>query len=517
MKTNPLRHFTRVAIFMALLLPTVAPRVQAFSLLGPYADWMVESNGYRLAGDIGGPMNLNEEYRWNVPTVTYGFDKSFVDYFGSNGVAAVESAIQILNDLPSASNTVLSDFPVDTRRVNFVAQAQGVYDLKSTVLSLLVEQLGLGQPTRNVVDLKAWTPELASVPTCGDGNCPNLTNFSDFVIQRNFDPQTLAPSFEVNSILYGAFILTNDATDFHDYLEFPVDPLSSPHSAVAEGFSFWYSGLQPGTFYTGLTRDDAGGLAYLLNATNVNWESLAADVMFTEHRRVNKKLRGASRPGVEKITFVPQPQNKRGKFKTAIFKYTASYVTNGIVTEQTVKRVVSQPDILFSVAETYQSDAGSPMFLRTGTSNWINNASENGNPGGAGPGVITPQIRITLDKLGPNVLSGDPYTPAVVTYRGWSSFDESTNPPVLYPQDSSQTNLMVRLHFYHASSNGYNEFTNALFNAPVSFGGQAALQISTNNNDWNSLATVINNGSVVRWDYFGTPTPISFRVLPATP
>src|SRR5882757_8706750 len=151
MKTNPLRYFARVAILIALVLQTFAPRLQAFSLLGPYADWMTQLHGYRQLPDIGGPMNLNEEYRWNVPTLTYAFDKSFVDYFGSNGVAAVESAIQILNDLPAASDMVLSNYPPDTRHVNFVATAQNVYDLKSVTLALLVEHMGLGQPARNVL------------------------------------------------------------------------------------------------------------------------------------------------------------------------------------------------------------------------------------------------------------------------------------------------------------------------------------------------------------------------------
>ena len=520
MKMTPLCNFRHRSQFVFALVLFVmlafAPRTKAFALLGPYTDWMVETNGYRQPADIGGPMDINEEYRWNVPMITYGFDTSFVDYFGSNGVAAVESAIRILNDLPSASNTVLSDFPADTRRVNFAAQAQGVYDLKSTVLALLVEQLGLGQPARNVLDIKVWTPTLMTSSTCSDGNCPNLANFSDFVIQRNFDPQTLAPSFSVNTIVYGAFISANDAPVFHDYLEFPVDPLSSPYSAVADGFGNFYSGLPVGAFYSGLTRDDVGGLAYLLSATNVNWERLPKDVLFAGHLRgKNKKLRGAWRPGAEKINFVPQPLNKRGKFKTVVFKYTATYVTNGIVGEQLVKRVVSQPDILFSVEETFKD--GSPMFLRTGTEKWTNNAAQNGNAGAAGPGVITPQVRITLDELGPTVSSGGPYTSAVVVNSGWSSFDLSTNSPVAYPRNSGQTNLSVRLHLYNATSGRYTEFTNSLFNAAVPFGGQATLQTTTNNIDWDSLATVTNNGSVVRWNYFGTPTPISFRVLPGAP
>ncbi len=68
-----------------------------FSLLGPYAPWMTTNLSYHQPGDIGGPMDLHEGYRWNLPTLTYGFDQSFLDYFGQDGVAAVEEAIQILN------------------------------------------------------------------------------------------------------------------------------------------------------------------------------------------------------------------------------------------------------------------------------------------------------------------------------------------------------------------------------------------------------------------------------------
>src|SRR5579864_3591296 len=87
-------HATTIGCaFITIWLAMLAFRSQAFSLLGPFTDWMYATNGYHLGYDIGGPMNINEGYRWNVPVVTYGFGKSFLDYFGSNGVAAVEGAI----------------------------------------------------------------------------------------------------------------------------------------------------------------------------------------------------------------------------------------------------------------------------------------------------------------------------------------------------------------------------------------------------------------------------------------
>src|SRR5712692_7046535 len=97
--------------FVLLVVLAVAPIGMGFSLLGPYKSWQVTALGYNLPGDIGGPMNLNEGYRWNVPTVTYAFDATFVTYFGTNGIAAVEKAIQILNDLPQLLRSPMTAHP----------------------------------------------------------------------------------------------------------------------------------------------------------------------------------------------------------------------------------------------------------------------------------------------------------------------------------------------------------------------------------------------------------------------
>ena len=65
---------------LGAVLAITAPCARAFSLLGPYASWMDEAKSFRQpGGDIGGPMNIDEGYRWNVPVVTYGFDASFLE------------------------------------------------------------------------------------------------------------------------------------------------------------------------------------------------------------------------------------------------------------------------------------------------------------------------------------------------------------------------------------------------------------------------------------------------------
>src|SRR5437660_6326181 len=140
-----------VPVFACLLL--VKRTAFGFSLVGPYATWMQQTNGYKQPGDIGGPMDMGQGYRWNVPVVTYAFDKSFIDFFGSNGVAAVEGAIAVLNTLPPVSSVAVSNFPAQAMRYNYAAQGQQLFDLKSATLALLLEHMGLGPATRNVFDL----------------------------------------------------------------------------------------------------------------------------------------------------------------------------------------------------------------------------------------------------------------------------------------------------------------------------------------------------------------------------
>jgi hypothetical protein len=103
---SALRRFWLIILFWA-----GANSAFAFALLGPFAPWMTAQLSYQDGFSIGGPMDIGQGYRWNVPVVTYGYDPSFIEYFGTNGVAAVEAAIQILNDVPPASSVVLTNYP----------------------------------------------------------------------------------------------------------------------------------------------------------------------------------------------------------------------------------------------------------------------------------------------------------------------------------------------------------------------------------------------------------------------
>src|ERR1019366_5247307 len=83
-----LRLLKRVA-WLGMLVAGL-PAAHAFSLLGPTnaEPWQVHDLGYQLLQDIGGPMNIGEDYRRNTPVLYYAFDETFLDFFGAYGVAA---------------------------------------------------------------------------------------------------------------------------------------------------------------------------------------------------------------------------------------------------------------------------------------------------------------------------------------------------------------------------------------------------------------------------------------------
>jgi hypothetical protein len=257
-------------ILLLALVSMASPRAFAFALLGPYATNQTERIGYNVHGfDIGGVMQRDEGYRWNVPIVTYAFDSSFIQYFGENGVKAVTQAMELFNkyttNLDKMTDADLKKVPLDTTRFNYQAQALGIDDLKSYVLGYLMEEMGMASPDRYV-----WC--LRNRQTFTD---PNYTNY--VVIQRNFDPVTLNPSSYVNGTLYTYTIydrLLRDP-DVADALEVPVDPLRRETAIASTIDNIVTVGTQqPGRFFTGLTRDDVGGLRFLVGPSTLREETL---------------------------------------------------------------------------------------------------------------------------------------------------------------------------------------------------------------------------------------------------
>ena len=451
-----------------LLLAGLLPQAQAFSLLGPFPAWQTATIGYQLAGDFGGPMNIGEEYRYNFPTITYAFDPSFLNYFGAKGVEEVEKAMAILNAIPpfSLMSEDLHEFPLNTRRVNHQAAALYLYDFKSHVLGTMIEQLGLAPAERYVWTLRARTV------------INNVPYYS--VIQRNFDPVTKVNSKYVNGVLYTYQILQTYPTPTWEAVPQAVDPtlptVTSVSAYSVNSGTIMAPGAvvnaNPGTFYTGLTRDDVGGLRYLYRRDNYNVSSappgaVRAPVRVLEGGSVILDedsgtpwgpppfggtnttgtnitlplLSTAIRPGVSKLSFVRVGFDSLiGAWVPMTNRYTDIVITNGVQNEQVVDRVLAAPDILFAASDLGITPVGTPV-TDTRSLGFQNNAALNGNPGGgelAGPGTMVPGQVITFSKLGQNLLNvggGGEVDAALVAW--WGSFDGTTNVPYVYPQGTS--------------------------------------------------------------------------------
>jgi len=256
-----------------------------------------------------------------------------------------------------------------------------------------------------------------------------------------------------------------------------------------------------------LTRDDVGGLCYLLSTNNVKFETLLPDVQSVG---TSSFVNGAWRPGVDKITFQRMDfvSTNQQVFPTITNQYVDTYITNGAVQQQTLQRVISQPDILFTAKYI-----GLDNVSRSGTTNWVNN----GAPTNDGPGVIQPPVVINLNHLGPNLYNNSPVYPSSSMstngYAMWGTYDGTTNPPVVYPSNPANLNS-TEFHIVFFISFSQPVFSlwslqgqpNALF----------SLQTSSNLTDWVNISTITNAGGCFSYyDEVSTNTPQRFfRTVP---
>jgi hypothetical protein len=438
-----------------------------FSLLGPGGaegnpakQWQLPAQqsawdiGYDEPGlDVGSPVDPLEAYRWNVPIITYAYDEGFIRYFGTNGMKVVDDAVRIFNELPPVSRMSkdLSEFPLNTSHLHHEAAQLGLMDLKSVAMNLLVEHLGLADSVR-------WTWAIRNRdPIPG-------TDFGVYTIIRyNYDPVTLRPSSYVNGNLRTYFILEiPPPVQFADAVEqIPVgletEPLNIPVSSLSSVL------VLSGYYYTGLTRDDVGGLRFLYNPRNIVTETLlpgilpgvngwspflgtnflGSNVVITNIVTTNNIATVGLRGGMNNIRF------RKVFFDSllgqAFTPITNQYIdraiaTNSQLVSQSVLRPITQPDIVFTVTDLLGAIAD-----RTTTAGWLNNDLINGAGLLGGPGVITPPALMSFNSNHRFLINVTPFfvtepdiNDPTARLNGligpvWASFDGSTNAPIIYP------------------------------------------------------------------------------------
>jgi hypothetical protein len=442
-KRHMLRFFKRYGA--VILAAATVHSASAFSLLGLPHAWQTERIGYMLPGDLGAPMELGQGYRWNFWPMTYGFDKSFKDYFGQRGCDEVRKAMKMLNDLPAFSKTSasLTEFPTSTRRVNYRASGLGMYDLKSMALAAMMEQLGLASPERYV-----WCiSDLFTAPPAYG------------VIMRNFDPATWAPSRYVNDTMYTYYIY--DDTQVADCVEVPVDPLAFQHTSVADIMGgAWGGFLNYGDYLTGLTRDDIGGLRYLYAGKGqyvvYHMEGLVSDAItnmvgggggspWTPVGTGTPVIGTALRAGPDKLQFTEvEYDSTLGNMGVQTNSYKETIVVNGRKIKQRYQRLVAEPDIIFGAGDL----ANTVIFRSVLDTFWVDNAALNGQVLNGGPGTLEPPYFIIFNKTGPYYINFPPDFLDEQTAQFnfvWGSFDGTTNEPFVYPQNSTIAELEARV------------------------------------------------------------------------
>jgi hypothetical protein len=485
----------------------VAPAAAAFSLLGPFEPWMLDRTEYtEVAG--GGPVIPEHAYRWNLPVITYGFDPQFRATFGEEGVEAVESAINLLRELPdlgSLDAAKLASFPAVAWGLRYDAMRERLIDLRSTALSALLHNLGLASSERYVFCLAA-TP-------------PNAEEAEAYVLRRNYEPLTALPSESINgagffySISFLPVSKAASAVEMQNYLL-----TENPRTATA--FNEFLEGISNGRyrfgfFSRGLTRDDVGGLAYLWSTNRIVWEELPPDCHAPQG--VDPLVQGARRPGIGRVEWHRHERSADGTGWVPLeLDFEDRFLKPEPAVQQVIRKVAS-PDVVFGVAsglprtvKPLDSEFSEPFVTVADTSRWICRSTENGRPGEVGPGQITPGARIGFNP-GP-----------VLTWQD----RRMTDPPKKFPRlavfdrpgpltalRSPPLSPDCRFEFLVFLSDGRFHPAGA-WTVEARPQGSYRLETSTNLVHWTSSAELSGEGGVhlVLDDAFGTSGARFFRI-----
>ena len=210
----------------------------------------------------------------------------------------------------------------------------------------------------------------------------------------------------------------------------------------------------------------------------------------------------ALRQGIEKVTFIRRDYDYLlGQFYSPVVNnYTLTAVSNRtvvvngitnvtrILLPQTVQRVVTQPDILFSAADLAGGFPSIPTVNRTTPSFDIAGGTvASPLPAGAvpGPGNIRGAINFQFNKVGPIYVNGT--YPYFVDEKGallnfaWGSYDATTNAPIVYPTGASIASLETQV-LLQISPPGLPDGTNT-----VAYSAQ--LQVTAATPDWQGAIT----------------------------
>lgn len=454
-------------IALVALLQLGLPHLSAFSLIGPAAAWQTLDLGYDPATEYGAPRLRGDEYRKSTPVMTYGVDGSFVEFFGAPGVAAISNAFTVYNRMPRASQMTegLSEFPLVADGLNRMAQQLAVIDLKSFTMGYILSTLGLTAPERWVWSLRARTAD------------PVYT-----VANYNYDPVSGRPTRYINGTLYSYIIrerYVGGAVAFYDAIDVPVDTFS-PNISLASMVS-GDVGLTTddrvlskmtleGRYFTGLTRDDAGGLRYIYRPENRNYEvapinsfrgsgiisssggggldspwtivlssGIGTNAVGTGGGTGRQLVSAGVRAGVDKVIFIradtdPVLQVTPGPL---IISYPELVVSNGIVVSQIVVRTNTRPDLVFGAVEGNVTAGGYPSYGYFGVPQYQNTGdliNTSANVVVEGPGNIEPIGGWKFNKIGPFMRNAG-NTGEESGSHGfiWGSFDATPTPPVIYP------------------------------------------------------------------------------------
>jgi hypothetical protein len=419
--------------------------------------------------ELGGPKNIQQGSRLNVAVITYGCDSAFLDYYGEDGAKAVDAAFAILNNLPKVSDASanLTEFITDgNQQINYTARALSMLDLKSVILQIMIEHMGLLGET-HVFDL------------LGDGGTCGAMYYQVGV--RNFDPITWNPTTYVNGTDYTWIIADGCGygTAIADALEVaigePGGGLSFTTAAVAT-----QEALQLGGFYLGITRDDFGGLRYLYSKNNYSIESLPTGCFVgtpstssvwapvttnsasgsangkspwtpvtTNANTFSNTFGGGLLGGVEKILFVKvQADSLIGyTWPTNVMTFSIPLLSNYTVMQLPVMRSNTGPDILITANNLLNTPAAGEDQPYTRTVSFLAPPSTPAS-GATVSEVILPTNLVTINNIGPfyvnentSFLQGSAFF--LYPYFQFGSFDGSTNPPITYPNRASLAALLA--------------------------------------------------------------------------